>query len=72
MLREAARMLVRLGMVLLVLAVLIRPATHGAANLAGDDLAIATSVAVVIAAAAYARLARQQPEPPADADEPRA
>lgn len=45
-------------MILLILAVLIRPAAHASADLVGDDLAIVTSLAIVLAGAAYGRFAR--------------
>lgn len=60
LLRQAAVMVARLGMVLLLLAALVRiiPTLTPAAAVA-DDLAIAVSVAVVAAAAAYLFVTRE-------------
>lgn len=55
MLKQAASLLVRLGLIMLVLALLARFSGLSGANLVGDDLAILVSLAVVIAGASYTR-----------------
>lgn len=55
MLKQAASLLVRLGLIMLVLALLVRFSGLSEANLVGDDLAILVSLAVVIAGASYTR-----------------
>jgi hypothetical protein len=59
MARLAIAMLVRIGLVLLVLAVLVRLLPMpDRADVAADDLAIAVSLLLVLAAASYLRLTR--------------
>jgi hypothetical protein len=59
MLRLAAAMLVRIGLVLLVMAVLVRllPMPNRA-DVVADDFAIAVSLVLVLAAAIHLRLTR--------------
>jgi hypothetical protein len=60
MLRLTAALLVRMGLVLLVLAVLVRllPMPNRA-DVVADDFAIAVSLVLVLAASIYLRLTRQ-------------
>lgn len=58
MMTEAARTLVRLGFVMLILALLARLAGLSRANLVGDDLALLTSLGVIVFGAAYLRFGR--------------
>lgn len=51
MIRTAARVLLRMGIGLLVLAVLVRPAIRTEAGMMGDNLAIIACVALIITAA---------------------
>jgi hypothetical protein len=60
MMRQSALMLVRLGLVLLALAVLVRPIPMPSrADLVADDLAIVASLAVVVVGAVCARFTRE-------------
>jgi hypothetical protein len=58
MMREAARMLMRIGLVLLVMALVVRPFIRNQANMVGDDLAAIVSAALVLTAFAYVRFTR--------------
>jgi hypothetical protein len=58
--RLTAALLVRVGLVLLILAALIRPLPMpDRADVVVDDFAIAVSLALVVAAAVYLRLTRE-------------
>ena len=54
MLQTYGKVLVRIGMTLLMLAVLIRLAGMSKADLVGDDLAIISSLAAIAVGAAFA------------------
>ena len=56
---EAARMLIRIGVILLVLALLARLAGLSTANLIGDDLAILASLGIIATGAAFLRFSRR-------------
>jgi hypothetical protein len=58
MMRETARMLTRLGVMLLIMSLLLRPFIKTEANLVGDDLAMIVSALLVVATVLYARLTR--------------
>jgi hypothetical protein len=58
--RLTAALLVRVGLVLLILAALIRPLPMpDRADVVVDDFAIAVSLALVVAASVYLRLTRE-------------
>lgn len=48
MVQQAARLLTRMGLVLLILSLLIRLVSMSKANLVGDDLAIAASLLAAV------------------------
>lgn len=56
---EAAHMLIRIGVILLVLALLARLAGLSTANLIGDDLAILASLGIIATGAAFLRFSRR-------------
>ncbi len=56
--RQAARLLMRMGMALFVMALLIRFAEPAGSSRAADDLALAASVAVVVVGALFSRFGR--------------
>ena len=53
--QQAARLLVRLGLALFIMAALVRPFEITRADLTGDDLALLASLAVVIVGALFVR-----------------
>jgi hypothetical protein len=57
---DAARMLIRIGVILLLLALLARLGGLSAANLVGDDLAVLTSLGVIASGAAYLWFSRRR------------
>lgn len=56
---EVARMLIRVGVILLVLALLARLAGLSTANLIGDDLAVLASLGIIATGAAFLRFSRR-------------
>ncbi len=59
MMREAAKALIRVGMVLLVLSLLVRPFIKVEANQVADDLALIVSGLLLVVAVTYVRLTRE-------------
>ncbi len=59
MMREAAKALIRVGVVLLVLALLVLPFIKVEANRVADDLAIIVSGLLLVISATYVRLTRE-------------
>jgi uncharacterized membrane protein YadS len=59
MMREAAKALVRVGVVLLVLSLLVRPFIKVEANLVADDLALIVSGLLLVVAVTYVRVTRE-------------
>jgi uncharacterized membrane protein YadS len=59
MMREAAKALIRVGVVLLVLALLVRPFIKLEASRVADDLAVIVSGLLLVVAASYVRLTRE-------------
>jgi hypothetical protein len=57
--RDVARILIRLGVILLILASLARLGGLTKANLIGDDLALLSSAGTILVGAAYLRFARR-------------
>ena len=55
---QAARVLIRIGVILLVMALLARLVGLSSADLVGDDLAILSSLGVIAVGAAYLRFSR--------------
>lgn len=51
--------LVRVGLMLLIASLLVRPAIQSEANLVGDDLAVLSSAVLMVAGMLYTRLVRQ-------------
>jgi hypothetical protein len=58
MMKAVARMMMTLGLVLLLLALLVRLAALTPANLVGDDLAIVASALVIMVGGLYVRYGR--------------
>lgn len=56
---EVARMLIRVGVILLVLALLARLAGLSRANLIGDDLAVLASLGIIATGVMYLRFSRR-------------
>lgn len=56
---QAARMLIRIGFILLVMALLARLGGLSEANLVGDDLAVLVSIGVIALGVVYLRLSRR-------------
>jgi hypothetical protein len=73
MVRLAAALLVRLGLVMLILAALVRLVRMpDQADVMADDFAIALSAVLVLAPAIYLRLTRDNPEgQPPKAEQPK-
>jgi uncharacterized membrane protein YadS len=59
MMREAAQALIRVGVVLLVLSLLVRPFIKVEANIVADDLAIIVSGLLLVVTVLYVRLTRE-------------
>jgi hypothetical protein len=55
---QAARVLIRIGVILLVLALLARLGGLSEADLIGDDLAVLVSLGIIATGAAYLRVSR--------------
>jgi hypothetical protein len=58
MMREVARIFIRLGLILLALALLARLGVLSAADRIGDDLAVLASLGVIVTGAVYLRFSR--------------
>jgi hypothetical protein len=58
MMREAAKALVRVGVVLVVLSLLVRPFIKVEANRVADDLGIIVSGLLLVVSVTYVRLTR--------------
>jgi hypothetical protein len=59
MMREAAKALVRVGVVLVVLSLLVRPFIKVEANRVADDLALIVSGLLLVVSVMYVRLTRE-------------
>ncbi|HEX4216652.1 MAG TPA: hypothetical protein VIA06_25330 [Candidatus Dormibacteraeota bacterium] len=59
MMAQAAKALIRVGAILLVMSLLARLAGLSTANLIGDDLAIAASLGVILTGVLYLRFSRR-------------
>ena len=59
MMAPAARALIRVGAILLIMSLLARLAGLSSANQIGDDLAIAASLGVIATGALYLRFSRR-------------
>jgi hypothetical protein len=59
MMREAAKALIRVGVVLFVLALLVLPFIKTEANRVADDMAIVVSGLLLVVAVTYVRLTRE-------------
>ncbi len=59
MMREAAKALIRVGLVLLVLSLLVLPFIKVEANRVADDLAIIVSGLLLVVSTTYVRLTRE-------------
>ncbi|MHB2027282.1 MAG: hypothetical protein ACYCPT_00510 [Acidimicrobiales bacterium] len=53
--KQAARLLVRLGLALFIMALLVRPFEPSRADVVADDLAVLASLAVVLVGAMFVR-----------------